>query len=116
MSHSDEEGERRRQKKEPEKMSPRDRLYAEKPRTTKDGFEDQRSQHRTGRVLLIARRAARRAALDARLASLERDAEKATDKLKRLYAMVEDGIAEMDDLLKDRITILKLTATGRRKL
>jgi hypothetical protein len=56
---------------------------------------------------LASRRAERAASLDARLASLEREAEKAGDKLKRLYALVEDGVAEMDDLLKERIATLK---------
>jgi protocatechuate 3,4-dioxygenase beta subunit len=56
---------------------------------------------------LASRRAERAAAVDARLASLESEAETASDKLRRLYRMVEDGVAEMDDLLKDRITTLK---------
>lgn len=56
---------------------------------------------------LASRRAERAAAVDVRLASLEREAEAAGDKLKRLYKMVEDGVAEMDDLLKERITTLK---------
>lgn len=36
-----------------------------------------------------------------------REAEKASDRPKRLYALVEDGVAEMDDLLKDRIATLE---------
>ena len=56
---------------------------------------------------LAARRAERAAAVDGRLASLEREAETAEEKLKRLYKLIEDGVAEVDDLLKDRIAILK---------
>lgn len=56
---------------------------------------------------LAARRAERAAAVDTRLASLEREAETAEEKLKRLYKLIEDGVAEVDDLLKDRIATLK---------
>lgn len=56
---------------------------------------------------LATRRAERVAAVDARLAALEREAAIAEEKLKRLYKLIEDGVAEMDDLLKERITALK---------
>ncbi len=56
---------------------------------------------------LATRRAERAATVDARLAALEREAANAEEKLKRLYKLIEDGVAEMDDLLKDRITMLK---------
>ena len=56
---------------------------------------------------LASRRAERAAAVDARLAALEREATNAEDKLKRLYNLIEDGVAEIDDLLKERITALK---------
>ena len=56
---------------------------------------------------LATRRAERASAVDARLAALEREAANAEDKLKRLYKLIEDGLAEMDDLLKERITTLK---------
>ena len=56
---------------------------------------------------LATRRAERAASIDTRLAALEREAETAEEKLKRLYKLIEDGVAEMDDLLKDRITTLK---------
>ncbi len=56
---------------------------------------------------LATRRAERAAAVDARLAALEREAANAEEKLKRLYKLVEDGVAEMDDLLKERIMVLK---------
>ncbi len=56
---------------------------------------------------LATRRAERAATVDARLAALEREAANAEEKLKRLYKLIEDGVAEMDDLLKERITALK---------
>ena len=56
---------------------------------------------------LASRRAERAAAVDTRLAALEREATNAEDKLRRLYKLIEDGVAEMDDLLKERITALK---------
>ncbi len=56
---------------------------------------------------LATRRAERAASVDARLAALEREATNAEEKLKRLYKLIEDGVAEMDDLLKERITALK---------
>ena len=56
---------------------------------------------------LAGRRAERAAAVDARLAALEREATTAEDKLRRLYKLIEDGVAEIDDLLKERITALK---------
>ena len=56
---------------------------------------------------LASRRAERAAMVDARLAALEREAATAEEKLKRLYKLIEDGVAEMDDLLKERITTLK---------
>jgi site-specific DNA recombinase len=56
---------------------------------------------------LAMRRAERAASVDSRLAALEREAANAEEKLKRLYKLIEDGVAEMDDLLKERITTLK---------
>ena len=56
---------------------------------------------------LATRRAERAASVDARIAALEREAANAEEKLKRLYKLIEDGVAEMDDLLKERITALK---------
>ena len=56
---------------------------------------------------LAARRVERAAAVDARLNALQREADAAEEKLKRLYKMVEDGIAELNDLLNERVAILK---------
>jgi hypothetical protein len=38
---------------------------------------------------------------------LEKEAHDTADRLCRLYKLVEDGMAEMDDVLRDRITALK---------
>lgn len=56
---------------------------------------------------MATRRAERAAAVDSRLAALEREAANAEVKLKRLYKLVENGVAEMGDLLKERIATLR---------
>ena len=56
---------------------------------------------------LTARRAEKSVAVDARIKALEALATEADERLRRVYKMVEDGIAEMDDILKDRLTKLK---------
>jgi DNA invertase Pin-like site-specific DNA recombinase len=58
-------------------------------------------------VSVAARRAARAVAVDDRIAGLQARADEADERLRRLYKMVEDGVAAMDDLLKDRIVALK---------
>ncbi len=57
---------------------------------------------------LAGRRADRQATVDQRIAALAREADDADERLRRLYKLVEDGLAQMDDLLKDRISSLKL--------
>lgn len=59
-------------------------------------------------VSLSARGAGRVTEVDGRIAALQREASDAEDKFKRLYKMVEDGIPDMDDILKERIGNLKL--------
>jgi site-specific DNA recombinase len=39
--------------------------------------------------------------------ALQGDVTYADEKLKRLYKLVEDGITELDDVLKDRLNSLK---------
>ena len=56
---------------------------------------------------LAARRAGKEMALDDRMASLEREAVDADSRLRRLYRLVEEGVAELDDALKERIAALK---------
>ena len=45
--------------------------------------------------------------MNARITSLEREGSDADDKLKRLYKLVEDGLTDLDDVLKDRLNTLK---------
>lgn len=56
---------------------------------------------------LSASRVAKASEVDRRVAALHREASEATEKLARLYRMVEDGIAELDDILRERISSLK---------
>jgi site-specific DNA recombinase len=56
---------------------------------------------------LSARRAEKTESLNQRLISLQRAATDADDKLKRLYRLVEDGLTEVDEVLKDRLNALK---------
>lgn len=53
-------------------------------------------------------RSEKAAEVNGRVIALQRDVIEAGDKLKRLYSMVENGIADMDDMLKERIAGLRL--------
>ena len=39
--------------------------------------------------------------------ALQREVTSAEDKLKRLYRLVEDGLTDLDEVLKDRLSTLK---------
>ncbi len=56
---------------------------------------------------LSAQRVERSVEVDMRIAGLEARAAEANQRLSRLYKLVEDGVAELDDLLKQRINALK---------
>jgi DNA invertase Pin-like site-specific DNA recombinase len=56
---------------------------------------------------LAQRRVEKDAEVGRRVAALETEAIEAEDKLKRLYRMVEDGVAELDDILRERIAALR---------
>ena len=56
---------------------------------------------------LSARRSEKAESVNARVIALQREVTDADDKLKRLYRLVEDGLTEMDDVLKDRLNSLK---------
>jgi site-specific DNA recombinase len=56
---------------------------------------------------LASRRAIKAAGLDERRVLLEREAHEASDRLRRLYRLVEEGLTEADDILKARIITLK---------
>jgi site-specific DNA recombinase len=56
---------------------------------------------------LTARRAAKAESVSNRVMTLQREVTDAEDKLKRLYRLVEDGLTDLDDVLKDRLSSLK---------
>jgi hypothetical protein len=56
---------------------------------------------------LSARRAEKAESVNRRVMTLQREVTDAEDKLKRLYRLVEDGITDLDDVLKDRLNNLK---------
>jgi site-specific DNA recombinase len=56
---------------------------------------------------LASRRAEKEQTLNARITSLEREVSDAEDRLRRLYKLVEDGLTDLDDVLKDRLNTLK---------
>lgn len=57
---------------------------------------------------LCSHRAEKQASVDARATRLQTEVTEAEDKLRRLYKLVEEGLAGLDDILKDRISTLKL--------
>jgi hypothetical protein len=56
---------------------------------------------------LADRRAAKAAAVNQHITTLESEAAKADERLRRLYRLAEDGITTPDDLLRDRLAALK---------
>jgi site-specific DNA recombinase len=56
---------------------------------------------------LKARRAEKAESENKRIMALQREVTDAEDRLKRLYRLVEDGVTDLDDLLKDRLNKLK---------
>jgi transposase len=58
-------------------------------------------------LLLAERRAEKVASVDARIGRLEKEASLGHERLQRLYRLVEDGLAELDDILRERIASLK---------
>lgn len=57
---------------------------------------------------LADRRAAKTEAVDRRLLGLQREVADCEERLKRLYRSIEDGIVELDDILRERTATLKL--------
>jgi site-specific DNA recombinase len=53
------------------------------------------------------RRAEKAESLNRRLIELQREISESEEKLKRLYRLVEDGLMDLDDVLKDRLNTLK---------
>ncbi len=56
---------------------------------------------------VAANRAEKALDVDRRVAGLQTEVTDAEEKLKRLYKMVEDGVTDLDDILKDRLASLK---------
>jgi site-specific DNA recombinase len=56
---------------------------------------------------LSSARVEKEAALNGRLIALQRQVIDADDKLKRLYRLIEDGLTDLDEVLKDRLNTLK---------
>jgi site-specific DNA recombinase len=56
---------------------------------------------------LKARRAEKADSENKRILILQREVTDAEDRLKRLYCLVEDGVTDLDDLLKERLDRLK---------
>lgn len=57
---------------------------------------------------VAARRAEQALEVDRRVATLQTEVNDAEQKLKRLYKMVEDGVTDLDDILKERLATIKL--------
>jgi site-specific DNA recombinase len=56
---------------------------------------------------LASRRATKLESLNGRLMALQQEVTDADEKLKRLYRLVEDGLTDLDEVLKDRLNTLK---------
>ena len=56
---------------------------------------------------LASRRAAKAATVNERTAILEKEVHDTDERLRRLYKLVEDGVTEQDEILKDRLVTLK---------
>src|SRR5215470_11358592 len=56
---------------------------------------------------LSARRAEKEVTFNSRLMALQREVTNAEEKLKRLYRLVENGVTDLDEVLKDRLNTLK---------
>src|SRR5262249_4975730 len=56
---------------------------------------------------LASRRAEKAKSLNGRLLALQQEVTDANEKLKRLYGLVENGLTDLDEVLKDRLKTLK---------
>jgi site-specific DNA recombinase len=63
---------------------------------------------------LQVRRAEKADSANQRIMALQREVTDAEDRLKRLYRLVENGMTDLDDVLKDRLNSLK-SDRGRAK-
>ncbi len=58
--------------------------------------------------MLSERQAVKTESLDRRLIALEREVTECEDRLRRLYRSIEEGVVELDDILRERITAIKV--------
>ncbi len=65
---------------------------------------------------LSARRAEKAESLNGRLLALQQEVADTEDKLARLYRLVEDGLTDLDDVLRERLAALKADRDGQRPL
>lgn len=56
---------------------------------------------------LMERQAAKSESADGRLLGLQKELTDCEDRMKRLYRSIEDGIVELDDILRERTAALK---------
>ena len=56
---------------------------------------------------LASRRAAKAVSVDERIGILDKEVYDTDERLRRLYKLIEDGVTEQDDILRDRLTALK---------
>ena len=59
-------------------------------------------------AFVAARRSEKALDVDRRVTALQTEVSEAEEKLKRLYKMVEEGVTDLDDILRDRLASLKL--------
>ncbi|TXN00562.1 hypothetical protein FV242_21455, partial [Methylobacterium sp. WL64] len=59
-------------------------------------------------AMLWAGRAQKSAEVDGRVTALQAEVRTSEDKLNRLYGLIEEGLTELDDILRDRLAGLKL--------
>ena len=57
---------------------------------------------------LTAQRAAKAQSVNNRIMALQREVTDAEERLKRLYKLVEDGLTDLDEVLKDRLASLSV--------
>src|SRR5438309_2953078 len=73
------------------------------------GFPREELSHKALGVLasLTARRAQKTENVNSRIMALQREVTDTEERLKRLYRLVEDGVTDLDNVLKDRLNDLK---------
>ena len=65
---------------------------------------------------LASRRAEKAKSLNGRLLALQQEVTDADEKLKRLYGLVENGLTDLDEVLKDRLKTSRLIGIAPKQL